>query len=85
MKIYQKKKSPKKSWALKLEEKYDGDVWLNAVDADTGEYIRPIIIFFPNGSIHPQHSIDYLLEKAGYDPYEHKNSFGEDGEIKISK
>ena len=83
MKIYREGKEVKKSWCLKLVES-DKSVRVRAVDSSTGELVACLIVFFSSGKITSAPMCFHALEKAGYDPHEHNNSFDEDGGIVIS-
>ena len=90
MKIYREEKMQvKKSWCLKLCEKSLRNgirgVFLNAVDSETGQSISQLIDFQSDGKIETLRRSFDILGKMGYDPYEHNNSFDEDGRIVIDR
>ena len=82
MKIYREEKEVKKSWCLKLRES-DREVYIDAVDSETGEGIVRLITFLSNGRIKSMCRSCDLLRGLGYDPYEHNNSFDHNGSIVI--
>ena len=85
MKIFEKnKKRTNKSWALQLQN-YENCVRLSAVDDITGVTIAKLFIFNQNGTIYCSRFAKQTLEEKGYDPYEHKNEWNEDGSIIIKK
>ncbi len=71
-----------KSWAINLYEK---EPCLEAVDARTGESIAVLLGFGEDGRIVQCKCAQFLLERRGYNPYEHGNTFDEDGCIEIVK
>jgi hypothetical protein len=86
MKIYKEETKQKKSWAIKLEESSVRSVGaeLNAVDINSGKHLTTLIVFYNDGSIvTPDHAKGYLV-KGGYDPYEHNNTFSDNGAIVVN-
>lgn len=81
MKIYEEKEE-KKSWSIKLEEEND-EVSIDAVDSETGKSICSLIFFSLNGKITLIEGVKTILKEDGYDPYEHKNVFDQNGKIHI--
>ena len=82
MKIYREEKKVKKSWCLKLRES-DLEVYIDAVDSETGEGIAGLITFLSDGRIKSMCRSYDLLRGLDYDPSEHNNVFDEDGRIII--
>ena len=84
MKIYSDEKMQvKKSWCLKLCESSDRDIYICAVDSETGKGITNLISFLSDGRIVRDFQSFDILGEMGYDPYEHNNSFDHNGSIVI--
>lgn len=74
MEIYKEKKI-EKSWSIKLAV-IDKISRLTAVDTTTGEYICDLIVLGHVIGICP--NVSTILEKKGYNPFEHGNEYDED-------
>ena len=83
MKMYTEKE-PSKSWALRMQQ-VEKFVCLQAVDATTGEILADILSFKANGTVHRYPDVSTALQNWGYDPYEHGNSFDENGYLTMTK
>lgn len=86
MKIYkEKKKEIKKSWSITLKPSQICHQCpaIKIIDTDTGEQIDDLIRFTDWGSITRVQGIKDILEKRGYDPHEHNNTWDDDGKIII--
>ncbi len=82
MKIYNKKKENNKSWSVILQEN-NGNIILSAVDSESGEWIAYLITFRADGTVVMEVGAHENFYDHEYDPFEHGNSFDEDGRIEI--
>lgn len=72
-----------KSWALQLVQEQDEVATLYAVDSQTGDFIRKLIVFYPSGKVERREGAESGLKIQGYNPREHNNLFGDMGQIVI--
>jgi hypothetical protein len=77
MKLFEESKG--KSWSVKLEKGNENH--LIAVDDITGQRIAYLITFKRNGVLLAQECAIKAFIAGGYDPYEHGNTFDEQGRI----
>ena len=81
MKFYGEENLPK-SWALSFKRDYS-KVALIACDASTGSFICNMIFFHDGGKITIATSAKATIAFYGYDPFEHGNSYDEQGRLII--
>lgn len=84
MKLFEKNQTAK-SWSLELKsnEVCKDKLNLVAVDSNTGNHIAYVMDFYPNGRVHICDNFAKALIRAGYDPFEHNNSYDAFGKIII--
>lgn len=79
------KEQPKRSWSIVLNRAGDTEVTLDAVDSTSREYIGTVIKFSNNGEVYIFEGLYDRLLSNRYDPFEHKNTFDDDGVMVITK
>jgi hypothetical protein len=83
MKLFKcKKETISKSWSMDFEDDL-GEVKIKAVDSITGIHLVYILIFSSSGKIYRSVNTLRRLKELGYNPYEHANSFDNEGRIII--
>jgi hypothetical protein len=84
MKVYKNNKKNNKSWSLKLVESPDNCTYLEAVNSETGQTAATLLVFHAEGKVKKvKNAYESLLEEE-FDPFEHKNTFDENGALVIS-
>ncbi len=80
MKFFNEKPT-KKSWAINLDPK---ERCLEAVDSETGRHIADLLVFLEKGLIRHCSYAKSCIKNEEYDPYEHGNTFDDDGRIELT-
>lgn len=80
MKKYQKNTN-KKQWCIELIETRKDCIEVIAVDKATGEDVASLIRFDSNGDVKSTKGAKGAIEANGYDPAEHRNKWGVDGQL----
>lgn len=82
MKVFENE-STKKSWSIKLTGNENSSE-IVACDSQSGDFIC-YLITFAKGVIASNIAAKNVLEKFGYNPYEHRNKFDKAGKIIIGE
>ena len=85
MKTFKRQKRSPKSWAIdKIEIGSEKNVAvIVAVDSVTGKVLANLIAFLANGEVFLVNSAKKSLKIAGYNPYEHGNTWTSHGALRI--
>lgn len=84
MEIYKEnQKRKEKHWVIRLEVLKPEKAALTAVDKYSGKFITYLIVFHEDGGVRKEPEAQHILLQDGYDSFEHKNSWDENGMIEI--